>query len=327
MDTKITIVLAGVGGIGIRHLQALMNMPSGVRLYVVDINRGALMKAKSYYDLTARGRALTAVFLDDIGKVPPRIDLAIISTTSTPRRALTEKLLRAAKVRFILFEKVLFPASADYDAVGQLLSRYKVEAYVNCTRRMYSGYEALRKKLTGVSGLSVKVTGGSWGLGCNAIHMIDMIDYITDDIEGAHICAGDLLDNKLSSGKRTGFVEFTGTLAGSVGRTHYVLKSEADSAAPRSIRIVADNTLFEIDEPGQTITETDLLHDTLMSTEAFPIPYQSRLTHSAAEHILSGTTRLTSYARSCSLHKPMLREFIKKYNQINGGCSEICPIT
>ena len=62
-------------------------------------------------------------------------DLCIISTSSDVRASVTTNLLNRCKVRFIIFEKILFQKEIDFEIISELLKKNRVKAWVNCPRR------------------------------------------------------------------------------------------------------------------------------------------------------------------------------------------------
>ena len=92
---------------------------------------------------------------------------------------LLKNCLKKNKVKYIIFEKVLFQKVEEYHSVDMLLNRYKTRGWVNCHRRIYPTYQNLKELLFGEELVDMEVVGNGWGLACNSVHFIDLYAYLT----------------------------------------------------------------------------------------------------------------------------------------------------
>lgn len=317
------IVLIGLGGFGFRHFQALMNLNLKSNITIVDLDNNKLEKAKEYFQ-SMSNQKITIRCIQDIECYTDDTDLAIISTSSKNRRKVIEQLINVVKVKYMILEKVLFPCLDDYFFIDGLLYKQEVLAWVNCPRRMYCAYEDLRKLTIECKNVNVAISGSNWGLGCNAIHMIDFIDFISGERDGDILCDGSLLDNMIIDSKRSGYIEFTGMLLGSLGSSvSYLIESTISGESSRKINIFADQHMFVLDESNNFLYDGSKYHNIVL-------PFQSKLTNVVAEDLLiNGTCKLTPYKRSMNLHLPLVKAFLKKYNESKNEKKEglLCPIT
>src|SRR4051812_28324411 len=98
-----TAVVIGVGNLGFRHLESLYKSDLPLSLHAVDPSQAARDRASG---LSGGTKKVTAVAT--VAELPTKIDLAIVATNSDVRLAMTQQLLKRAKVRFLVLEKVLF---------------------------------------------------------------------------------------------------------------------------------------------------------------------------------------------------------------------------
>lgn len=326
---KITVLLIGVGGIGFRHFQSLMNLELHTELLLVDINESALERAKEY-EATVKKNNIDVKYYTDISKIPESIDVAIIATSSIVRRNVIESLTEKAKVDYMILEKVLFAKIDDYHAVSLLLKNNNIKAYVNCPRRMYPGYIELKKELSYQKHLNVYITGSAWGLCCNSIHLIDAMDFLCDGDTQVVECFGDMLDEVCIQSKRKNYIEMTGKIAGNIGgKVDFVIECFNDTDVYQEVVIVTSDKMYIINEIEQKLyvfnTENQ---NRSISTKKFNTKYQSQLTSMIIEELVKkGECSLTSYGRSCDLHIPLLKIFLENYNKSNEEDSDLCPIT
>lgn len=320
------VVVIGVGALGIRHFQALLQCKEPIKLYVVDNSDSSLAKAKEMLDAHVEKSIENVVMTKSLTDLPESIDVAIIATSSNVRAQIISDLVLEKKVRFLVLEKVLFQKISDYHAIGNLLSEHNVKAWVNCPRRMMSGHKKIREVFRDEQVQQVIIQGGDWGLGCNSIHMIDLISFITGSYQEV-ICNGELLDKNIIESKRTGFLEFTGTLTGKInGGTSFTITSNANSNEPLTMYFVGQKILAIVKESNETA---------FISTDGFsfeeieiPILYQSQLSNLVAEQLLrTGDCELTPYHISASLHIPMIETFIEHQLKCGKGDKELCMIT
>jgi len=296
------IALIGAGQLGSRHLQALALLERPARVSVLDPMEGSLATAKERFAQVAQGK-VEAAFTRRFDELPRHLDGAVVATGADTRREAIEKLLARSEVKVALLEKVLFQRIPDYAAVGGLLASSGTRAWVNCAQRLWPFFRDLRPKTLGKSGVRIAVRGAQWGLGCNAIHNLDLLPFLTGDgrcrLESA-------LDPGTVPSKRPGFIEFTGTLS-ALGERGNSVTQTSDRAG---------------DAPFEIAVETPEFRAAWRIADG--APRQSELTHAVlAEMIDRGTSALPDYAESAALHVAMLEVFLRHL----GPGADTCPIT
>lgn len=323
------LVIVGAGQLGSRHLQGLALLNCQADIYVVDKNIASLEVAKQRFE-EARGTTegdVSVTHLTDIDLLPAHVDVAIIATTSDVRRDIVEFLVKNKAISYFVLEKVLFNKVDDYAYIQTLLAAKGIKAWVNCSRRVYDCYRQLRTLLRHEDFVALTVEGTNWGLGCNAIHFIDLLAFLSNCNSGLSIDTSQL-DKGVSESKRTGFIEFTGTLRGSFeGKNTFQLTSRAGELPESFLQINSPNYQIEVDErKGEMVVkrretggQEELFHITL--------PFQSRLTNKVVEEILlTGESRLCPYEESMSFHIPLINAFLTKLRQ-DGVKTDVCNVT
>lgn len=318
------IVLVGVGGVGYRHFQSLMDLTREINLVLVDKSDEALNRAKAYIGEINNAK-IKVMLQNDMEGLPSLIDVLIIAISSMARRDIFERIVNKSQVRFVIFEKFLFPSPEDYEAVKKLLKQKGISAYVNTPCRLYPGYIELRKRLKGMQHIDVLVSGSNWGLACNIIHTIDMLDFLMDS-PGGLVCDSTLLDDMIHESKRNGYIEFTGRMNCWLGDSaSIILDSEKTGDSIGKTTIYAGDTIYTISETEQTMVVSTKGVSTI---ELFPIFYQSKLTSQVIKDLLdTGKCGLTRYERSAQWHLALLNAFMEKYDSVTGEKHDMCPIT
>jgi hypothetical protein len=172
---------------------------------------------------------------------------------------------------------------------------------------MWPQYVQLREELAGAACLSMHVvTSPATGLGSNAIHMIDLMAYLSRsgdiDVDASRL-------NVFPGPTKRNSLEFTGTLIATT-RTGAVLTYTAlpEGSNPLRLTIEAPEVRLLFEESADLGRRTDAKGGwQWRSFKASPI-FQSRLTHLVVDQLIArGTCELTPYSESTALHVPMLR--------------------
>ena len=325
---KKNIALIGVGGIGSRHLQALTKLKDDVDIWVVDPLSESIDKARKLLETENPNQNKGNItYCHSVNEIFPNIDVAIIATTSGIRRSVTEELLAKCDVKNIIFEKVLFTKVEDYYAVQKKLVQDSISAWVNCARRLTDFYVYLKSLLSDAKSIDMYVSGKNFGLGCNAIHYLDLLAYLGRNIGDISVDITDL-DKEIIPSKRKGYVEFTGKLCGKIGNNSFTLVSSLNDC-PNQIILKSNICDIFIEEKSDVISAKIIRQENTQSEEniEFPMQFVSGLTNYAVHDILvTGDCNLTSYEDSMKLHIPMINAFLEKINA-DIGVTDICNIT
>ena len=324
-----SIAIIGAGQLGSRHLQGLKRINRKINVAVVEPNFAAVETAKNRFNaMPGESLVQNVDYLTDIRQLSQHIDVAIIATNADIRRDVVEQMLEETDVDKLILEKVAFQSVVDFESVLECLRRKHARAWINCTRRMYPIYKALKDKLAHESRISFHVGGKNWGMACNSIHHIDLFSYLTGD--ASIELDGSGMDREIYRGKRGGFVEFGGYLTGRSSRADSISLADykADKGVSISLHIVCDNAEFLIHEMDGVVTHAEKKNAWEVRKETVKIPFQSELTHLAVQKLLDqGTSELTPAEESFKLHKPMLETFNRHLEKFSKKTYQKCPIT
>lgn len=316
-----SLVLIGAGELGSRHLQSMASLP-GCSIDVVEPDALSVEKARQRL-AQVQVNAAQIRFFQSIVQLSSQYDLALIATGSAVRFALSQELLRRAKVRYLVLEKVLFQRPEHYALMQNLLEQYQVQAYVNCPRRCYPLYQQL-KAATARQSLSMQVQGNLWGMACNSIHFIDLVSFLTS--ESLQRVDASQLGQSLQS-KRAGYLEVAGNLHCVFSQgSELMLRCTANEQAPISVDIEYSSAdgCFDIDEVKGSVHK---IGDPEPFISSLPMLYQSQLTAGVVSDLLgSGRCSLTPFAESSALHLPLIHSLLLYFRQESAQL-EHCPIT
>lgn len=318
----------GAGQIGSRHLQALAKLDVDCKISVIDPSDASLETAEQRYrQLPVNPRVESIHFCNSIEQLPLQLDYVVLATSANVRLSVMQALLARCRVSALVLEKVLYTRIGDYAEATALLQSKSVKTWVNCTRRTYPSYIELRQLFAGERIRHFEVSGGEWGLGCNAIHFIDLLAFLSGD---DHLSAVDVhgLDAGFIDSKRSSFLEFTGTCSGRMAKgAEFSLKALRGSTMKRLIEVRSDQSTAIIDEQAGSLL---LWRETtgVWENRVFHSPFTSdAMTSIAASVLETGKTDLPAHDESCGLHLPFLQALLRHTGRDPLDVNSECAIT
>lgn len=321
-----TILVIGAGQLGSRHVQAILKTTLDVRLIIVDPSDESLRITQERVS-EIETHVHDICYFNHITELKEPIDVAVIATNSNIRAEVTKDLIRTTTVSNIIFEKVLFQKISEYQEIEELLVKNRINGWVNCPRRLFSHYQKIKTMLSARTSVCMIFSGGNWGLGSNAIHIIDLFAFFT----GAEISQINVsgLDQKIVESKRKGFYEITGgiTVKSSNGSELHLI-SMGDGPADMVLEVLSSDFRAVVFEREQKMALSRADNNWKQIVESAPIEYQSNLTNIVIENILiHGECGLTMFGESAEFHIPFIEGVITHFNTVTGKNWDCCPIT
>ena len=317
MEKMDNIAIIGIGTIGYRHLQSLMELQGQCNIYAVEINKEIIQVLNNEFS--------DVKFVTTVDELPNELEVVIIATNSNVRRILFEQIVAHSTVKNIIFEKVLFQKEEDYFFVQSKLNELGIKAWVNCARREWESYNLLKKELNNCKELYISANGGHWGIGCNAIHILDLIEYLSGN--KIEILDMGKLENNIFESKRKGFYEFFGTISGTSGRCKNFSITCMDSDLPFYVEIITDKSRYMINEGENYLLKIDSKSNWQWEKREFKQVYQSDMSGRVVKSIIDdGYCNLPDYESSMNLHLKYIKPLIDFFKS-NGMGGDVCPIT
>jgi hypothetical protein len=173
-----------------------------------------------------------------------------------------------------------------------------------------------------------QVIGGNWGLACNGLHFIDLCSFLT----GEQIEEIDFkwVDNTIHESKRVNNIEFTGSIKGRMkDNSSFVITSFDNEISDISITVSTNSQRWVIQEGRtQKIIHSSKENNFNEFVTSFKTDFQSTLTTKIANDLFElGNCNLPSYEEACKSHIPFIKKSLKKYIEITGIETSVCPIT
>ncbi len=312
------VLLCGCGNIGFRHLQALASIETPAKITIVEPFEAGHGRITDFIQSEASGGAENYRLLTAPPEVRERFDLVVIATSADTRQAAFENINNKHDLGCVLFEKILFQTTGALDEVGDLLGQDNTPAFVNCGRRGFESYRALAGAFAGKGPTHITVTGGAFGLASNAIHFLDLAEFLN----GASLQSLDLsgLDAGAIESKRAGFVEIFGTLTAELENGARLSVTCADTDAMSiSITLAHEGREITIDELAGMQTEDG-------TSSPFEVKYVSGMPYLYDDALRHADPGLTPYAASVRQHRLYL-EAMCRHLDLPVRNDTVCPVS
>lgn len=298
-----SIAIIGAGQLGSRHLQALSTIKCAADLYIVDPNEKSLVISKERFN-EIKHADKNLYICEKVTELPKSLDFAVVATNSKQRLQVIRELINHTRIKNLLLEKFLFPYEEEYPIALELLRNSNT--FVNCARPVWDSYRNLKDRYS-FAQLNMNVSGGSWNMASNAIHMINLFTYLTD----TSIVSVDMskLDYRLKENKRAGYIEITGEISCHDNNGNSLILQCNQTSDSVVIKLATPTTDFTIREADNKIEINDTIQD-------FQIEYQSNLTGKVFEQLEStGSCTLVKFEQSAREHLI----FLKALNRFLNG--------
>lgn len=314
-----TILIAGAGQLGSRHLQGVKTSKYELDIWVYDLSNESLKVAEERYN-QIESQNKTVHFVTSLDLVPSKLDVVIVATSSKPRAAIIKQILASKSVIYMVLEKFLFPRLIEYQEIEELIQENGVRTWVNCPRRMWEGYKMIAGYINKDKPVIFNYKDTNWGLCCNTVHYLDIFMWL-NGCNSFSVNIDNLIPMVVES-KRHGYVELHGTEQFETDSGSILTLTSTMESVPNPI-VVIDNadTHIQYHEPTGIITINGNRYNV-------PVYYQSGLSGLLVDEILeSGNCPLTRYNESASYHKAYLQVVAPYINKLLGCSSDSCPIT
>ena len=179
MDKK-SVLIVGFGVMGCRHAQSFLDKKKDYEVHILEPSDESIKQ-----NIKRIGAEKSDfIWYKNIDNIP-LLDIAIIATSSYPRFEIVKNLIKMGYKKFLL-EKVVFQSEKQFSTIIKMIDESDSVAYCNFVNRYFVAYNNIKKQLDRSNKkININVLGGALqlGLGCNAIHYIDILQYLTNNDE------------------------------------------------------------------------------------------------------------------------------------------------
>lgn len=197
-------LVIGFGGMGCRHAQSLLSLSLFDKVFVIEPSEETFAKNCKLIG-AENNNSIERIF--ELDSIDEGLEIVIIATLADVRFKYFSDTIKL-RPKFILLEKVVFQSKTDFVKAKEMLAQCKSKVYGNLPNRYFNNYSSLKTENHRI--LSMRVTGPDFGLLCNAIHYIDLFQFLTnaDDIRSEYSFGFSPIKNK----RGEQFLESEGTL-------------------------------------------------------------------------------------------------------------------
>ena len=309
----VNVCLIGCGGVGKRHLEAMLKVKNDINIEVVEPNI-------ENTPTTLVGQNIN--YFSKIEDVSNNIDICLIATTANVRKKVILELVSKKNVKFMILEKVVFQNEKDFDEILKLFEEKNIKSWVNCHLRAQPIYKEL--KTQSIISYDTTMTyeySDDFTLSSSAIHILDLFSYLCDDYD---LKIQDIVtDTELKSSRHSGCVDFNGYMKVKSTNGYELVVKKRDAHFGEHLTIYHNDLTVRSSEGDDPDNRIGFVQD-----KKIPYVWQSSLTNSYIDDIIEKSDcDLSTLENSAKLHKIMLKSFRnllkEKYNR------EVvdCPIT
>lgn len=313
------VLLVGCGNIGFRHLQALTSIEEIDQIHVTVVEPDSAQHAR----ITEHAKTVSCPVevLQAQPDGPRHFELVVIATNSNIRRKVFDAVDDAYSIDTVIFEKIVFQTITDHAEVAARLSKDGITGFVNCGRRGFPGYHALRDRLADAAPIHLDVSGASWALASNGIHFLDIAEFLNGSALTSINASGLAAGSKES--KRGGYLEVFGTLTAELDNGARVSLTCRDEL-PVEIAISLSGETFsaKLDEAAHT---AELSIGELTETLHFQTHHVSGMPH-IYSGALFGDCPLTPFADAAHQHRLYLTA-LRTHLGLSNERDAPCPIS
>jgi len=325
-----TIAIIGVGQLGSRHLQGLTTTKNKTHIELVEPFEQAQSVANERFKEMPYNENIESInFFKTIDELSGELDLVIIATNSDVRYELAKKLLETKKVKFIVFEKVLFQNYEAYNSMKKLLDEKATKAWVNHPRRLFPFYHQYLDDFKKSKRINYHVEGGLWALCSNSLHYLDHMMQLQNTLTPSVSIDTNNLDDTLLESKRANYLEICGTLNGKIGNCDFALSCNDTISSAPIINILSDTVKMTIDEvSGWARIATKENGWKWEEFDGKILYYQSELSGDVVDDIIdTEKSLLPTYEEAMYLHKPFIKTIQAKLDSLTNETLTLCPIS
>ena len=309
----VNVCLIGCGGVGKRHLEAMLKVKHDINIEVVEPNVGNIQT-------TPVGQNIN--YFTKIEEVSDNIDICLIATTANVRKKVILELVSKKNVKFMILEKVVFQNEKDFDEIIKLFEEKNIKSWVNCHLRAQPIYKELKRQ--SIVSYDTTITydySDDFTLSSSAIHILDLFSYLCDDYD---LEIQDIItDTELKTSRHSGCVDFNGYMKVKSTNGYELVVKKRDAHFGEHLTVHHNDLTVRSSEGDDPDNRIGFVQD-----KKIPYVWQSSLTNSYIDDIIKKSDcDLSTLENSAKLHKVMLRSFRRLLKEDYNREVVDCPVT
>ena len=324
------IAIIGLGNIGFRHYQSILELGNEHNLFFIDKSDSAIEKCKNYKNKNYTVKNI--FFSNQIQKISANLEIIIIATNSFPRKSIIEEIFHFHKPKYIILEKFLFPKIEDYFFCKSLFESNSTKVWVN--QWMSSEFIEISRYFPSNKKIKFSITGKNWGLCSNSVHFIDWFHALTERKNLEVISTN--FSNLIYESRREEYRELMGSFCIQSIDGHELnltceKKSNDEEIGERSIFIKISNIDYVLKAEFDGVKLFYKINDKKINSISENIIYvkpQSKKTSDILRTIIkSNTCNLVNYNISMEQHLLVYNEFLNTFSNNGFDIKSGIPVT
>jgi hypothetical protein len=317
---KITVIIIGTGQLGKRYLDGIAGCSLPLEIWLCDSLPQALSAAVNSENARKIQKSGTPIYAASrIDDLPGNADLCIVTTTAGVRPEVCENLSKLCSPQYWILEKFLSQTGLGLQTIEKSTKSAK-GAWVNLPRRAMSWHTKIGQQLKNCGPFQMCVSGGKWGLACNAVHFLDLCAFWSNE----EIVSIDnrALNPEWITSKRVGFAEILGSLEVFFSGGSSLRLECHDHEQPLEITVESSSFRWIINEKEGKATCSD------GSACLGKLEFQTDLTGPLVDSILTtGNCLLPDLQTALPPHRALLSSLLEHWNMSHDRQDLILPIT
>ena len=319
-----TIAVIGTGNIGSRHLEGLGKLSERTDIHFVDPNEKNRERAKNLFLESSENSGHKLTEHANEKTLPRQLDVAILATTSKFRLQILKNLSKEHSIRHFIIEKFAFQNEEHFSEAINLYQEQPTKMWINLNKRYSEFYNTIQGSTSTLSEGKMVVKGKNWGLICNAIHFIDLYQFLFAVTPEKIDPSG--LSREIYESKRAGYSEIDGILKVSACKDRYQLEILCGQQYEDGIRVDINSPSFSASYQEDT-GETRVSDKSGVRSGNIPYFFQSKITAGVCESLIRhDTCRLPPLTETMKAHLLFLKGMQNYYKTYHNKELETIPV-
>ena len=309
------ILIVGFGNMGCRHAQSLAKSKRN-KFFVIENNAANI----EYYSKKVGIDSKELNIIENISTNLSYIDVAIVATPARPRLEISKKLVESG-IKHILLEKVVFQSVNQFLEFEKLLGERDSLAYCNFVSRYYPNYVEIKSSIGSGHQVIMTVIGGDFDIGCNALHYIDLFEYLTGSesilVDSSLECTDQLHKRGSEYRELRGKLDFA-----SKNGDRLFISANPLIATGVVVNIYASDSIH-------ILSHTPAIHHQVSTNlqptkvKEYKVVNTSELTSIIVDDMIGGRCLLPTVSQTRNAHEQLFRAA----NPVFSITNDLCPIT
>lgn len=286
-NKKKIILIIGLGNIGTRHLESLLEIKNK-EIFIFDNSK------KKIFDILKKYKNKNIKKIENLKDIKKKIDFTIVATNADQRHRVLYNLIKYCKINYVLLEKVVFQKLIYFKKFTKISKDKKIKFIINYPRRLWDFFQIIKKEIKiSQSKFEISFKGQNWGLCCNTVHFIDLLFFLSYE-KITDVKSYPFLQKKIYNSKRKNFYELKGKINYECNNGNKLTISDEKKNYKNSLIIKFQNFIYQIELDNDYFFVKKIINniDKIEKNFKIKVPKQSEITKNYLKYINQGKINL-----------------------------------